>query len=379
MTTTNSNKKIYPTYDYMIAFSISSLKSVKGSSQIAISNYITNNWSVPDKTLNTYLNRALNRMVKQNKLTKNNDSYKLTDVGEKILSSEKKSETIYFIEIFGQKFPLTKKQAKKSKYLETAFGFKRFKGNNVVKLDYTNDFKPAFDYIYSILQNRHTNINKNDVENILVLESFLNISDVLIDVKKFLNSSRLEFDNEYYNKLYNTDFPYPKEITDIIEDKIINNAVTITQIPDKLINKLGCKAVTDIVIKKNFQLRYKLQTTETALFMRSPIYWEDFTDSSNDTLMDIQDDFREKMDEFIDIDKFLNEAKLSEYSLEEVNSLVMLESNQSTSILEEGKLLKLFNFLVENEDINSLKLLDIDQVEDLVSEDVYDKYIELIK
>ena len=379
MTTTNSNKKIYPTYDYMIAFSISSLKSVKGSSQIAISNYITNNWSVPDNILNTYLNRALNRMVKQNKLTKNNDSYKLTDVGEKILSSEKKSEPIYFIEIFGQKFPLTKKQAKKSIYLETAFGFKRFKGINVVKLDYTNDFKPAFDYIYSILQNRHTNINKNDVENILVLESFLNISDVLIDVKKFLNSSRLEFDNEYYNKLYNTDFPYPKEITDIIEDKIINNAVNITQIPDKLINKLGCKAVTDIVIKKNFQLRYKLQTTETALFMRSPIYWEDFTDSSNDTLMDIQDDFREKMDEFIDIDKFLNEAKLSEYSLEEVNSLVMLESNQSTSILEEGKLLKLFNFLVENEDINSLKLLDIDQVEGLVSEDVYNKYIELIK
>jgi len=379
MTTTNSNKKTYPTYDYMITFSISALKNVKGSSQIAISNYITNNWSVPDNILNTYLNRALNRMVKQNKLTKNNDSYKLTDVGEKILSSEKKSEPIYFIEIFGQKFPLTKKQAKKSIYLETAFGFKRFKGINVVKLDYTNDFKPAFDYIYSILQNRHTNINKNDVENILVLESFLNISDVLIDVKKFLNSSRLEFDNEYYNKLYNTDFPYPKEITDIIEDKIINNAVNITQIPDKLINKLGCKAVTDIVIKKNFQLRYKLQTTETALFMRSPIYWEDFTDSSNDTLMDIQDDFREKMDEFIDIDKFLNEAKLSEYSLEEVNSLVMLESNQSTSILEEGKLLKLFNFLVENEDINSLKLLDIDQVEGLVSEDVYNKYIELIK
>jgi len=91
MTTVKSNKKEYPTFDYMIASAISSLKRVKGSSRVAVFKFIATTWPVPDKTLNTYLSRSLKRMVDQNKLKKIKASYKLTDLGKQILSPPKKS------------------------------------------------------------------------------------------------------------------------------------------------------------------------------------------------------------------------------------------------------------------------------------------------
>jgi len=326
------------------------------------------------------------------------------------------TQKLYYVEAFDQQFPLTEEQVKKSKYLESALGLTGFKkSNNVAKLDFDNDVRLAFDYIYNTLINgMYQPIQKDDVYGILILEHFLIVPLVLTYVKEFLDRSN--YDINYYTELYTSNFPYSKDITDILENKILNKTTNADEIPDKLLdkllnkvgvkkditdilenkttnayeipdklldkllNKVGVKNVLNIFIKKNNTLKYKLQTVNTALEMKSPTYWEDYSDYTSDTRWNYNETIRENMDKFIDIDKFLEEAE-SSHNFYEVVALAKLNSSTHTSVLESEKFAKLFKFLVKHKLVDSLKNIDediIEQAEEYISEETYDEYTKLI-
>ena len=78
MTTRKSPRKAYPSYEVMINAAIVNLRNRSGSSRAAIYKWIAATYPVPDKNLDTYLSRSLNRLVGQGKLIQVKASYKLS-------------------------------------------------------------------------------------------------------------------------------------------------------------------------------------------------------------------------------------------------------------------------------------------------------------
>lgn len=123
---------------------------------------------------------------------------------------------------FGKKYKLPQNNIPLDSYFDRATTGK-FRENNILHLDFSDEFKLAFDYIYGYLMgtSSYTDFSPETLKQAIILADYLGLTDILYDISMAIFNGYVDIDYDEFEDV--PEFNYGRALRHIANNHVYDN------------------------------------------------------------------------------------------------------------------------------------------------------------